>query len=416
VGSDFSSIDFAEGERSNGVIASFPLPGNQLASPKRELHVLVLTPFYPSSTDDAKGCFVAEPIPVLSKLGVDNTVIAVQPFYRSRAALNLLAFPAQHTRFLSFPGGLGLPTAGAFLFASLLSIVRRLHRSNPIHLIHAHAALPCGHAAALLSRELGVPFVVTVHGLDAYSTKQVSGFSGNWSKRVSKFVYRSAKRVICVSDKVRDQVLRGGLDRVDTEVVYNGVDPETFHPSGDCTEEPTILCVGDLIPSKGHELLLRALAAVHSKFPEVSCEFIGDGPERSHLTKTAARLHLGDKTRFLGRRSRSQVAEAMRRCKLFALPSRYEGLGCVYLEAMATGKAAIGCRGQGIEEVIEHGANGWLIDPASLPGLTEALLELLGSSQLRNAIGEAARNTILRDFTLNHQAERLVRIYRECIE
>ncbi len=416
MGGDLSAIDLAESERSNGVIASFPLPGNQLASPKKELHVLVLTPFYPTSTDDGKGCFVAEPMPALSKLGVDNSVTGVQPFYRSRSSLNPLAFPAQHTRYLSFPGGLGLPTAGAFLFANLLSTVRRLHRSNPIHLIHAHAALPCGHAAALLSRELGVPFLVTVHGLDAYSTKQVGGLSGNWCRRVSKFVYRSAKRVICVSDKVRDQVLKGGLDRVNTEVVYNGVDPEMFHPSGDSADEQPILCVGDLIPSKGHDLLLRACAAVQSNFPEVSCEFIGDGPERSRLAKTAAKLHLGDKIRFLGRRSRSQVSEAMRRCELFALPSGYEGLGCVYLEAMATGKAAIGCRGQGIEEVIEHGANGWLIDPGSLPGLTEALFELLGSSQMRNALGEAARSTILRDFTLNHQAERLVRIYRECVE
>ena len=83
---------------------------------------------------------------------------------------------------------------------------------------------------------------------------------------------------------------------------------------------------------------------------------------------------------------------------------------------MATGKAAIGCRGQGIEEVIEHGANGWLVDPGSLPGLTEALFELLGSGQMRHALGEAARSTILRDFTLNHQAERLVRIYREGVE
>jgi glycosyltransferase involved in cell wall biosynthesis len=416
VGGDLSAIDLAEGERSNGVIASFPLSGNQLESPKKELHVLVLTPFYPTSTDDGKGCFIAEAMPELARHGVDNTVIAVQPFYRSRASLNPLTFPAQHTRFISFPSGLGLPTAGAFLFANLLSTVRRLHRLNPIHLIHAHAALPCGHAAAFLSRELGVPFVVTVHGLDAYSTEQVSGLSGNWCRRVSKFVYRSAKRVICVSEKVRDQVLKDSLDRVNTEVVYNGVDPEMFHPSGNATEGQTILCVGDLIPSKGNELLLRACAAVHSRFPEVSCEFIGDGPERSHLAKTAAKLHLGHKIRFLGRRSRSQVADAMRRCTLFALPSGYEGLGCVYLEAMATGKAAIGCRGQGIEEVIEHGANGWLIDSGSLAGLTEALFELLGSSQLRDALGEAARSTILRDFTLNHQAERLVRIYRECVE
>jgi teichuronic acid biosynthesis glycosyltransferase TuaC len=414
VGSNLSTIDFAEIAWAHGVTASSLLSGDPLARPKGFLHVLVLTPFYPTATDDAQGCFIAESIPLLSAIGVDNTVLAVQPFYRTRAASHPLAFPSQQTRFMSFPGGLGLPTAGAFLFAKLLSTVRRLHQLNPIHVIHAHAALPCGHAAALLSRELGIPFVVTVHGLDAYYTEQVGGLSSNWCKQVSNFVYRSAKCVICVSEKVRDKTLEGPLNRVKTEVVYNGVDPEAFHPSADAAEAKTILCVGDLIPSKGQELLLRALAGVSSKFPEVSCEFIGDGPERSNLTRTAARLNLEGKARFFGRCSRDEVAKAMRRCTLFALPSRYEGLGCVYLEAMATGKSAIGCRGQGIAEVIEHGANGWLVDSGNVSQLTDALFGLLENGELRLALGGAARRTILRNFTLAHQAERLVRLYEEC--
>jgi hypothetical protein len=105
----------------------------------------------------------------------------------------------------------------------------------------------------------------------------------------------------------------------------------------------------------------------------------------------------------------------MRRCALFALPSRYEGLGCVYLEAMSTGKPAIACRGQGIDEIIRHGRTGWLIDPDNLPELIAALTTLLGDVQLRHQIGEAARRTVLERFTSIHQASQLAAIYRECV-
>ncbi len=357
---------------------------------------------------------MAEPLQLVSNLGIANTVIVAQPFYRPYTVTDLNAFPAQQRRYISLPSGFGLPPAGGLLFANLLGIVRKLHRSNPIDVIHAHAALPCGHAAALLARELKIPFVVTVHGLDAYFTEQVKGAAGKWCEHVSKFVYRSAACVICISEKVREHVLEGAGSPVKTEVVYNGVDSQKFHPADDNSPAHTILCVGNLIPTKGHDLLLRAFASVHAKFPDFSCDVIGDGPERSRLAGTAVALNLKHHVRFLGRRSREEVADAMRRCTLFALPSSYEGLGCVYLEAMASGKLAIGCRGQGIEEIIEHGANGWLVSHGNVEELAHALSVLLEDAHLRHELGEQARRRVLREFTLAHQAERLVGIYREC--
>ena len=98
-------------------------------------------------------------------------------------------------------------------FCQSLSEIRRLHDSDPIHVIHAHSALPCGHAAWLLSQELEIPFVVTVHGLDAFSVRQVGGWAGRWCGRLSQSVYRSACSVICVSEKVRDQVIGGAAAR-----------------------------------------------------------------------------------------------------------------------------------------------------------------------------------------------------------
>ncbi len=118
---------------------------------------------------------------------------------------------------------------------------------------------------------------------------------------------------------------------------------------------------------------------------------------------------------FLGRRSRFEVAKAMQSCEIFALPSRYEGLGCVYLEAMACGKPAIGCRGQGIAEVIQQGHNGFLVGEDNEKELALVLKMLLGDLSLREKISVAARDTVVDRFTLSQQAQRLARIYQECI-
>lgn len=382
----------------------------------RPIQVLTLTPFYPSERDDASGCFVSEPLDALAKTGIGNAVFAMQPWYRGKLLAKESGIPAQWLRYFSLPGGFGLPTAGAFAFARIVGRVRELQRSQRIDLIHAHAPLACGHAAMLLSNELGLPYVVSVHGLDAFSTEQVKGRAGEWCRRISQRVYRSSRRVICISEHVREQVLEGTGPHCRTSVVYNGVDPELFSPDGEPSSgHVVILSVGNLIPIKGHEILIRAVASLASDFPALTLEIIGDGPELSRLQTLAQQLQIGERVRFLGRQSRHQVAAAMRRCTLFALPSRYEGLGCVYLEAMATGKPVIGCRGQGIAEIIQHGSNGFLVGPDNERELTLALAMLLRDETRRRSLGAAARDTILERLTLAEQAETLARIYRESV-
>jgi glycosyltransferase involved in cell wall biosynthesis len=374
------------------------------------MRVLTLTPFYPTSSDDGAGCFVAEPIRALEDRGIECRVLAVSPFYRDHANSD-----GTQIRYLAIPGGLGLPSAGRFLTSALTPKVRELHKRQPIDLIHAHAALPCGQAAAAVSRELGIPFVVTVHGLDAFFTEQVHGLAGRLCKRAAKAVYRSAARVICISQKVADRIVKGVPSLAKTAVVYNGVDPQMFRPGPDDRPPQRLLTVGNFIPVKGHELLLRAFAKIGQRYPQLTCDMVGDGPEHSRLARLAHELKISDRVRFSGRQSRRQVAEAMQRCSLFVLPSRFEGLGCVYLEAMATQKPAIACEGQGIDEIIRHGLNGWLVRPGDPDDLAAAISGLLDNENLRQRLGAAARETVVRGFTLDHQAARLEQVYRECV-
>lgn len=388
-----------------------PLRSGEKGIPPK-LHVLTLTPFFPSEADDASGCFVAEPLRQLQDMGVTSSVIAVDSIYHSRRTPSQ-DYPADWIRYPRLPGHFGLSSAGRLLGPFLLKKVLQLHRRSTISVIHAHSALPCGDAAAFLSQRLRIPFVVTVHGLDVFNSCGKRDITTESRRKVSMKVYEKAQKIICVSEKIR-QLLRNRMAAdVAAEVVYNGTDTTLFAPSTMVNETQTLLTVGNLIAVKGHELVLRAIHGMKNSHPGLRCNIIGEGIDRSRLEQLAMNLGISDRVFFLGRRSRSEVAEAMRNSTIFALPSGYEGLGCVYLEAMASGKPAIACQGQGIDEIIRHGYNGWLIPVGGLEALTQGLQTLLCDAELRAQIGQAARRTILEKLTLSHQVQHLTKIFVE---
>jgi glycosyltransferase involved in cell wall biosynthesis len=380
--------------------------------PAPAVRVLTLTPFYPNTGNPAGGCFIAEILPWTQDLGIRNEVIAVRPAHRDRVSGETYEIPCRWKRYVCVPGNPGLPSAGRWLAQSLSPAIQRMQSEHAIDLIHAHAALPCGDAAERLGRKFGIPFVVSVHGLDVFSERQAGRIFGRWCRQVSERVYRSARAVICISDQIRRCVADLNPNAC---VVYNGVDAELFSPGPQQESPPVVLSVGNLIASKGQAVLLRAFARALESVPECRLEIVGEGTERSSLVRLAEQLCISNQVHFLGRQDRQSVAKVMQRCTVFALPSSYEGLGCVYLEAMACAKPAIGCEGQGIAEIIQHGINGMLVPPESEEGLPQVLQMLLHNRDFRRRLGSAARETILHKHSLQHQAEQLAAIYRECV-
>jgi glycosyltransferase involved in cell wall biosynthesis len=269
-----------------------------------------------------------------------------------------------------------------------------------------------------LSRKLHIPFVVTTHGVDVFSTGRESGLSRWWCKKSSLSVYSRANRNICVSGLSRKNLLKGMRNQAEVDVVYNGVNTDLFYPSNntDGNSAVTVLTVGRLDAIKGQDKVLRAMAKLTTKFPSLRCEIIGEGDNRPRLMEIARELGIEEKVDMLGIKSRREVAEAMRRCTVFALPSRQEALGCVFLEAMATARPVIASQGEGISEIIRHGENGLLVESNNPQQLTESLSMLLEDASLRNRLGDEGRKTIVEGLTLAHQAERLNRIYRECLK
>ena len=378
-------------------------------------HILSLIPTLPEANDDASECFAFKPLRTLTEMGVRTTAVNVLSLWRSMVAGRTSVTTKPHLVYYSLPGDVGVPTAGAFLFARIIGKIRELNCREEIDLLHAFGAMPCGHAAMLVKAELRIPYVVSVYGHDESSLERAVGQVGKWRLRISQRVCEESSRVLCVNEDVREKVLQrvGGSCR--TSVVHNGIDPDVVVPAAEAAEVANrVLHVGDPNGSEAQEGLIRAIASLQKEFASISLDILGKGAPGSRMRKLTQNMGVSDRVRFLSFQSRQQFTDAMRSCTLFVLLSGSEELDCALLQAMCRGKPVIVCRRDGITEIIKHGINGFLINPENEKQLELAIAMLLREPQHRKNLGLAARDTILDRFTVKQQAENLMRIYRDC--
>lgn len=158
---------------------------------------------------------------------------------------------------------------------------------------------------------------------------------------------------------------------------------------------------------KGHDELLEAMPGLAAHAPGARLVIVGDGDDRPRLSAKATALGLGERVLFTGFAGEATLAELYRRATALAMPSRGEGFGLVYLEAMRTGIPCVAARGGAAEEVVAQGETGLLVDPADREELTAALARLLAEPGLARRLGEAGRRRWLRDFSAERFRERL---------
>lgn len=158
---------------------------------------------------------------------------------------------------------------------------------------------------------------------------------------------------------------------------------------------------------KGHDQVLAALP------PGARLVVAGDGDDRPRLSAQAAELGVADRVFFTGFVSEATLAELYQRCGAFTMPSRGEGFGLVYLEAMRAGKPCVAARGSAAEEIVADGETGLLVDPEDAQELARALARLLGSPDGARRMGEAGRELWRREFGADRFRERLTPLLEE---
>jgi phosphatidyl-myo-inositol dimannoside synthase len=154
---------------------------------------------------------------------------------------------------------------------------------------------------------------------------------------------------------------------------------------------------------KGHDQLLEALKGV----PDARLVVAGDGDDRARLEAKAEGLGIADRVAFTGFTSEATLAELYRRCAAFAMPSRGEGFGLVYLEAMRAGKPVLAARGSAAGEIVVDGATGLLVDPDDREEMRGALGRLLDHPGEAKRMGEAGFERWRKELSLERFRERL---------
>jgi len=168
--------------------------------------------------------------------------------------------------------------------------------------------------------------------------------------------------------------------------------------------EPYLLAVGRLRIRKGMEILLQALARVRGRGHRLHLVVAGDGERREALGRLCERLGLDGGVRWAGRCSRSETARLRRRAAALVVPSTYEGMPLVVLEAMSDGVPVIASAVSGIPEVVVDGETGWLVPPERSAALAAALIEAMSDPCEARVRGEAGRQRLDRRFRPHHAA------------
>jgi teichuronic acid biosynthesis glycosyltransferase TuaC len=336
--------------------------------------VLVFSTLYPNAAQPNHGVFVENRLRhTLALGGIDATVIApvpwfplAQPLFGRYAAFARAprhevrhGLEVWHPRYLAVPK-IGSGWAPDALFAAGLRAVRRLEAAGQaFDVIDAHYVYPDGVAAARLGQALRLPVVITGRGTDLTLIPDKAG-----PRRSIGWAAGQAAALVTVCDDLRIRFRALGAPDESSLVLPNGVDLGLFSP-GDRraarltlgVQGFTMLCVGALIPRKGHDLVIRALVEV------ADCRLLiaGDGPLRSDLEALARRLKVADRVRFLGEVAHGELRAIYNAADVLVLASSREGWANVLLEAMACGTPVIATDVNGTGEVVSAPAAGLLM-------------------------------------------------------
>lgn len=252
--------------------------------------------------------------------------------------------------------------------------------------------------------ELGPPVVVSCRG------SQVTVAPWNPERRLGAQlpeVFARAAAVHCVSEAIRRDAQRLGLDAAKATVIRPAVDVEAHAPArARGSEEPLrVVGVGSLSWLKDYETAIRAVAAAVAHGLDVELRIVGDGPDVQRLHFARADLGLEGRVHLLGRRTPSEVAQLLASSHVFLHTSGMEGVSNAVLEAMASALAVICTDVGGMGEVIEDGVDGLLV-PVRAPERIAALLgDLAADPARRAALGTAARRRVQHHHRLADQVD-----------
>ncbi len=332
--------------------------------------------------------------------------------------------PATHALYLRglWPEGARLKGCLAFFLrlpATLWRLRRFLQRER-IQVVHLHFPTPSSLYFAALRPVSPWRLVLTFHGTDAYALPRRSRFY----RALLRLTLGRADLVTAVSSDLL-RALRAAFPRLraPARVILNGNpmleagpgDPAAAEGPLPATPDGYILAVGSLIPRKGYDVLMRAVALAQERGHRLDVVIVGGGPEGDRLRALAVQLGIRDLVRLVGEVSHPAMRPLYERARAFVHTAREEAFGLVLLEAMSCGKAVIATRVGGIPDFIRDGETGLLVDPDDPEALADSLIRLEKDEALRVSLGVRGREIATREHTWDHYTEDTLGAYRAAL-
>ena len=355
------------------------------------MRILTFTRLYPSSAQPDQGLFVEHRLRnLIADTGTDARVVAPVPWFPSPSPrfgryARFARVPrrerrhgidVEHPRYPVIPR-LATYLAPVLLAAGARATIARIRReAYDFQLIDAHFFWPDGPAAVLLARHFDRPVVITARGSDVQAFPEDPVI-----RRWIVWAASKASGIITVCDALRDALVELGVDANRIRTLRNGVDLEMFRPGPDRERSraelgftrSTLLCVGNLVPLKGHDLVIRAL----ERLPDVDLVIAGDGEQREPLARLARSLGAQERVRLVGRIPQDELSRWYEAADALVLASSSEGWANVLLEAMACGTPVAATAVGGSPEVVRDPVAGVLIRDRTPEAIAESCRALL---------------------------------------
>ncbi len=298
---------------------------------------------------------------------------------------------------------------GPFLLALSLASLK----IDVLHVHHVPLLMAIKHAAKLAGIK-GI--VLTEHA--KYSISRSLKMQSE-CRKAADYLHGS---FVSISDDLKAYFVNElGIDANKIIVIQNGVDSAKYCP-GQRTEEllslippshrgPVIATVGRLAEAKDHENFLQALSLLKKDHHCPLLIIVGDGEMRGQIEKSVKEKELLNEVVLVG--SRSDVERILPGVDAFVISSKREGLPMALLEAMSAGLPVVSTSVGGIPEVIQNGMNGLMVPPENPEKLADALKKILIDREMAKKLGNEARNTVVRNYSMKIIAQTYSRVYSE---
>ncbi len=299
---------------------------------------------------------------------------------------------------------------------SALPRLRRILKTERIDVVHYFFGLPTGLLSLYSHSIKKTPYIVSLRGSDVplydLDSKKLL-FLHRLTKPLSRKIWRDASQVFAVSGGLRE-LAEASFPDVDVGVIYNGIDVTEVaqarrQDAGD--GRLRLICVSRLIPRKGINDLLNALASLSGLVFELT--LIGSGPSETALRKLAEAYGIADNVKFLGYCTAGEVLAQYVKSDMLVFPTHSDAFANVILEAMSAGLPVIASRVGGIAEAVIDGETGILVNPERPDQLAAAIQKLANDDALRVEFGLAGQQRVLDMFTWDENAKRYVEAYAD---